>query len=86
MPKINMLENKIEEQERQLLLGNLNALWSYGWRSVLLSEQLSTLTILRHHIYNNAEVQAGYIKRILCSTDVNLTTVFDIQAYNKVIK
>jgi hypothetical protein len=33
-----MFENRIEEQERQLLLGHLNALWDYGWRSVLLSE------------------------------------------------
>jgi hypothetical protein len=41
IPKINMFENRIEGQERQLLLGHLNALWSYGWRSVLLSEQLS---------------------------------------------
>jgi hypothetical protein len=24
-----MFENKIEEKERQLLLGHLNALWSY---------------------------------------------------------
>ena len=57
VPKINMFENKIEGHERQLLLGHLRALWSYRWRSVLLSEQLSTFTILRHHIYNNAEVQ-----------------------------
>jgi hypothetical protein len=37
-----MFENKIEELDRQLLLGHLSVLWSYGWRSVLLSEQLST--------------------------------------------
>jgi hypothetical protein len=43
-----MFEDKINEQERELLLGHLNALWSYGWRSVLLSEQLYTFTILRH--------------------------------------
>jgi len=70
IPKINMFEDKINEQERGLLLGHLNALWSYGWRSVLLSEQLSTFTILRHHIYNNAEIQAGYIRHILCSSAV----------------
>ena len=51
IPKINMFENKIEEKERQLLLGHLNALWSYGWRSVLLSEQLYTFPVLQHHIY-----------------------------------
>jgi hypothetical protein len=51
-----MFENKIEEKERQLLLGHLNALWSYGWRSVLLSEQLYSFPVLQHHIYSNAEV------------------------------
>jgi hypothetical protein len=62
-----MFENRIEEQVRQLLLGHLNALWDYGWRSVLLSEQFATFPLLRHRIYNNAEAHAGYIKRILCS-------------------
>ena len=66
-----MFENRIEEQVRQLLLGHLNALWDYGWRSVLLSEQFATFPLLRHRIYNNAEAQAGYIKRILCSTSVH---------------
>ena len=85
IPKINMFEDKINEQERELLLGHLNALWSYGWRSVLLSEQLSTFTILRHHIYDNAEVQAGNIKRILVSRTVNTAAIFDIKSYKKVI-
>ena len=83
VPKINMFENKIEGHERQLLLGHLRALWSYRWRSVLLSEQLSTFTILRHHIYNNAEVQAGYIKHILVSHTVDITATFDIKSYKK---
>jgi hypothetical protein len=43
-----MFENRIEEQVRQLLLGHLNALWDYGWRSVLLSEQFATFPLLRH--------------------------------------
>ena len=85
IPKINMFEDKINEQERELLLGHLNALWSYGWRSVLLSEQLSTFTILHHHIYNNAEVQAGYIKRILCSLTVSFERLFDMQSYRKAL-
>ena len=85
IPKINMFENKIEGHERQLLLGHLRALWSYGWRSVLLSEQLSTFPILQHHIYNNVEVQAEYIKRILCSTAVNMTAIFDIKSYKKAV-
>jgi tetratricopeptide (TPR) repeat protein len=85
IPKINMFEDKINEQERELLLGHLNALWSYGWRSVLLSEQLSMFTILQHHIYNNAEVQAGYIKRILCSRTVTLDRLVDMQSYRKAL-
>jgi tetratricopeptide (TPR) repeat protein len=80
-----MFEDKINEQERELLLGHLNALWSYGWRSVLLSEQLSMFTILQHHIYNNAEVQAGYIKRILCSRTVTLDRLVDMQSYRKAL-
>jgi tetratricopeptide (TPR) repeat protein len=85
IPKINMFEDKINEQERELLLGHLNALWSYGWRSVLLSEQLSMFTILQHHIYNNTEVQAGYIKRILCSQTVIFDMEFDMQSYRKAL-
>ena len=85
IPKINMFENKIEELERQLLLGHLSALWSYGWRSVLLSEQLYTFPVLQHHIYSNAEVQAGYIKRILCSNAVNMETMYDEISYKKVV-
>ena len=86
IPKINMFENKIEEQERQLLLGHLNALWSYGWRSVLLSEQLYTFPVLQHHIYSNAEVKAGYIARILCFVDVRFTGEFDIKSYHKAVR
>ena len=85
IPKINMFENKIEEQERQLLLGHLNALWSYGWRSVLLSEQFYTFPVLQHHIYSNAEVQAGYIKRILCSRTGIKAGGFHLQSYHKTV-
>ena len=80
-----MFQNRIEELERQLILGHLSALWRYDWRSVLLSEQLSTFTILRHQIYNNAEVQTGYIKRILCSNAVNMETMYDEISYKKVV-
>jgi tetratricopeptide (TPR) repeat protein len=80
-----MFENKIEEKERQLLLGHLNALWSYGWRSVLLSEQLYTFPILQHHIYSNTEVKAEYIKRILCSVPASATGQYDIKSYHKAV-
>jgi len=80
-----MFENRIKKQERQLLLGHLNALWDYGWRSVLLSEQFATLPLLRHRIYNNAEAQAGYIKRILCSTSVHTAAAFDKSLYKKAV-
>ena len=85
IPKINMFENKIEEKERQLLLGHLNALWSYGWRSVLLSEQLYTFPVLQHHIYSNAEVKAEYIKRILCSLAGRFHRSYDIKSYHKAV-
>jgi tetratricopeptide (TPR) repeat protein len=85
IPKINMFENKIEEQERQLLLGHLNALWSYGWRSVLLSEQLYSFPVLQHHIYSNAEVKAEYIKHILCSLSVIGAARFHLKSYRKAV-
>jgi hypothetical protein len=83
--KINIFDNRIKEQERQLLLGHLNALWDYGWRSVLLSEQFATFPLLRHRIYNNAEAHAGYIKRILCSTSVHTAASFDKSSYKKAV-
>jgi hypothetical protein len=49
-----------------------------------LSEQLSSFPILQHHIYNNVEVQAEYIKRILCSTAANMTAIFDIKSYKTI--
>ena len=85
IPKINMFENKIEEKERQLLLGHLNALWSYGWRSVLLSEQLYTFPVLQHHIYSNAEVKAEYIKHILCSRSVISKPILNFKSYHKAV-
>jgi hypothetical protein len=85
IPKINMFENKIEGREQPFLLEQLNALWSYGWRCLLLSEQLYTFTILRHHIYNNAEVQAAYIKHILCSTAVTMPVSVYVKSYNKAV-
>jgi tetratricopeptide (TPR) repeat protein len=85
IPKINMFENKIEEKERQLLLGHLNALWSFGWRSVLLSEQLYTFPVLQHHIYSNAEVKAEYIKHILYSFAARFIGPYDIKSYHKAV-
>ena len=86
IPKINMFENKIEENERQMLLGHLNALWSYGWRSVLLSEQLYTFPVLQHHIYSNVEVKAEYIERILCFRAGSFTGTVDIKSYHKAVR
>ena len=43
---------------------------------------MSTLTILRHHIYENAEIQAAYIKPILCSNVVNIEAKCDIKSYS----
>jgi tetratricopeptide (TPR) repeat protein len=86
IPKINMFENKIEVQERQLLLGHLNALWSYGWRSVLLSEQLYTFPVLQHHMYSNAEVKAEYIKRIICSLAPHYEGIYHIKSYHRAVR
>jgi hypothetical protein len=58
---------------------------SYGWRSVLLSEQLYTFPVLQHHIYSNAEVKAEYIKRILCPVPASATGQYDIKSYHKAV-
>ena len=81
-----MFENKIEGHERQLLLEHLNALWSYGWRSVLLSEQFYTFPVLQHHIYSNVEVKAEYIKRILYSCTGKFLRRFEIKSYHKAVR
>ena len=80
-----MFENKIEGHERQLLLEHLNALWSYGWRSVLLSEQFYTFPVLQHHIYSNVEVKAEYIKRILPFASM-IEGEFEIKSYHKAVR
>jgi tetratricopeptide (TPR) repeat protein len=85
IPKINMFENKIEGHERQLLLEHLNALWSYGWRSVLLSEQFYSFPVLQHRIYSNVEVKAEYIKHILCSSTISNATGFHLKSYHKAV-
>jgi hypothetical protein len=43
-----MFENKIEGHERQVLLGRLNVLSSYGWRCILMSNQLSKYRVRTH--------------------------------------
>jgi tetratricopeptide (TPR) repeat protein len=42
-------------------------------------------TILQHHIYNNTEVQAAYIKHILCPRNVTFDIIFDMQSYRKAV-
>jgi hypothetical protein len=50
------------------------------------TEQFYAFPVLQHHIYSNAEVQAEYIKRILCSLTVTLERIFDMQSYNSIFK
>jgi hypothetical protein len=74
IPEINMFENKIEGHERQVLLGRLKVLYSYGWRCILLSKQLS-----RYRVISNNRLTASdeterveYIKSILCTKSLHL--------------
>jgi tetratricopeptide (TPR) repeat protein len=73
IPEINMFENKIEGHERQVLLGRLKVLHSYGWRCILLSKQLS-----KYRVMSNSRISAGfekaqYIKSILCTKSVYMS-------------
>ena len=61
-------------------------MWSYGWRSVLLSEQFYTFPVLQHHIYSNVEVKAEYIKRILYSCTGKFLRRFEIKSYHKAVR
>jgi tetratricopeptide (TPR) repeat protein len=67
IPEINMFENKIEGHERQVLLGRLNVLYSYGWRSILMSEQLSKYRVSSHSRVVASDERVEYIKHMLCT-------------------
>ena len=72
IPEINMFENKIEGHERQILLGRLKVLYSYGWRCILLSKQLSKYRVISSNILSASNERMEYIKSILCTKSVGL--------------
>ncbi|VDI56111.1 Hypothetical predicted protein [Mytilus galloprovincialis] len=45
IPENNMFENKIEGRARDVLLKKINTLHSYGWRCILLSDQISNFDV-----------------------------------------
>ncbi|VDI56170.1 Hypothetical predicted protein [Mytilus galloprovincialis] len=45
IPENNMFENKIEGRAREILLGKLYTLHSYGWRCILFSDQISNIHV-----------------------------------------
>ena len=65
IPEINMFENKIEGHERQVLLGRLNVLYSYGWRCILMSKQLSEYRVSIHSRVVASDEKVEYIKHML---------------------
>jgi hypothetical protein len=67
IPEINMFENKIEGHERQVLLGRLNVLYSYGWRCILMSKQLSKYRVSTHSRAVASDERVAYIKHMLCT-------------------
>ena len=72
IPGINMFENKIEGNEQQVLLGRLNVLYSYGWRCILLSEQLSKYRVISNNRLSASNDRMEYIKSMLCSKSVGI--------------
>jgi tetratricopeptide (TPR) repeat protein len=77
IPEINMFENKIEGHERQVLLRRLNVLYSYGWRCIFLSKQLSRHRVTSNNRLSASDVKEQYIKSILCSNSVHLPLLGD---------
>jgi len=72
IPEINMFENKIEGYARQVLLGRLNVLYSYGWRCILMSKQLSKYRVSTHSRVVASDERVEYIKHMLCTMCVHL--------------
>ena len=75
IPEINMFENKIEGHERQVLLGRLNVLYSYGWRCILMSKQLSKYRVSTHSRVVPSDERVEYIKDMLCTMCVCLRLI-----------
>jgi tetratricopeptide (TPR) repeat protein len=73
IPEINMFENKIEGHERQMLLERLKVLYSYEWRCILLSKQLSKYRVISNNRISASNERMEYIKSILCSKSVHLS-------------
>jgi hypothetical protein len=76
IPEINMFENKIEGHQRQVLLERLKVLYSYGWRCILMSKQLSKYRVMSHNRFSASDERVEYIKSILCTKSVHLPVVF----------
>ena len=72
IPEINMFECKIEGHERQVLLGRLKVLHSYGWHCILLSKQLSRYRVISHNRLPASDERAQCIKSIVCTKSVDL--------------
>ncbi|CAC5391378.1 unnamed protein product [Mytilus coruscus] len=76
--KNNMFENKIEGRAREILLNKLYSLHSYGWQSVLFSDQLSNFHVsmwmdhIEPHTLHTIEVAKTMNSKLLCLTiDMN---------------
>ena len=67
IPEINMFESKIEGHARQVLLGRLKVLYSYGWRCILLSKQVSKYRVISPNILSVGDHKVEYIKHMLCT-------------------
>jgi hypothetical protein len=66
-----MFENKIEGHERQVLLGRLNVLYSYGWRSILMSDNENMIVIL---VTDNNEEMTFFLILLIAYTNTLCTT------------
>ncbi|VDI28374.1 Hypothetical predicted protein [Mytilus galloprovincialis] len=63
IPENNLFENKIEGMDRDNLMETLRVLFSYGWRCILFSKQISHFPVLSCKFLND--------KSVLCYEDIN---------------
>ncbi|VDH98378.1 Hypothetical predicted protein [Mytilus galloprovincialis] len=66
IPENNLFENKIEGRGREILLENLSTLYSYGWRCILFSDQISNFNVSMSNPYIEPHTLCfGDIEKIL---------------------
>ncbi|XP_052083676.1 uncharacterized protein LOC127721004 [Mytilus californianus] len=79
IPQNNLFENKIFGHDRTKLLGSLNALMKYEWRSIFFSSQMSML--VSHFNYREISLFESNFEKIMKSIVMDLLNTRDSNVY-----